>query len=413
MRKFLLLLCLGITMAACNNHDDPKPESGPHKGRTVLAYLISNNREGVDLDSDLKSNILTMYEGLASMHEARSLVVYYRPKPNDSYFTTPSIIKYETDGKGRVNGKSALSGNNLTIANVLEEAVLVKQYEDEVETPHIATDPEQMTLVVKDMVGAVPSESYGLVFGSHGTGWLPGNQTVRSFGDDNAWSVNIPELAEALSQSHSSKFDFILFDACLMGSVEVMYGLRNVTKYCISSPQEIPTWGFPYTSVLPLLYSDDFARAAKDVCDQYIANNEDRRGWGTITCADCTSMDAFAGILKEELLAHKDRLAGFDYKQLEQYGGSYFKYMSCDLLQFVEVLNGGVVPSALKEAFDKVVLYTNSMDSYYTQYEIEQEHYSGMGIYIPSKNQKASWNHYFQTLDWYTEAGWDQIGWNN
>ncbi|MCS2389098.1 clostripain-related cysteine peptidase [Bacteroides thetaiotaomicron] len=43
-------------------------------------------------------------------------------------------------------------------------------------------------------------------------------------GDDNGSKINIPELAEVLSQT-SIHFNYILMDACLMSQVEVAYEL--------------------------------------------------------------------------------------------------------------------------------------------------------------------------------------------
>ena len=34
--------------------------------------------------------------------------------------------------------------------------------------------------------------------------------------------------------------EFILFDACLMSSIEVLYDLRDKAKYVIASPAELP-----------------------------------------------------------------------------------------------------------------------------------------------------------------------------
>ena len=46
-------------------------------------------------------------------------------------------------------------------------------------------------------------------------------------------------------------FDFIMFDACFMMSVEVAYEVRNYTDYYIGSPTENPGPGAPYDKVVP------------------------------------------------------------------------------------------------------------------------------------------------------------------
>lgn len=49
----------------------------------------------------------------------------------------------------------------------------------------------------------------------------------------------------------------MLFDACYMQSVEVIYQLRDRTDYFIGSPTEIPGPGAPYEAVVPALFSQD------------------------------------------------------------------------------------------------------------------------------------------------------------
>ena len=47
--------------------------------------------------------------------------------------------------------------------------------------------------------------------------------------------MNISEFVEILEVT--PHFDFILFDACFMQSVEVAYELRDYTDYCIGFQQ--------------------------------------------------------------------------------------------------------------------------------------------------------------------------------
>ena len=128
----------------------------------------------------------------------------------------------------------ALQGAELTEANVFQSAIVRKSYTD---PEHNAVDPVIMAQVFKDMQKAVPSETYGLIFGSHATGWMEANQTVgRAFGDDNAYSINVPELAAVLQEGFGNgTLDFVLFDACMMGTAEVAYELRDVTQHCFSN----------------------------------------------------------------------------------------------------------------------------------------------------------------------------------
>ena len=91
-----------------------------------------------------------------------------------------------------------------------------------------------MKQVLNDIIQMYPAQEYRLILWSHGTSWLPAGSSLRSFGEDSGKQMNIPDLAENLP----IKFDFILFDACLMGSVEVVYELKEKANFIISSSTE-------------------------------------------------------------------------------------------------------------------------------------------------------------------------------
>ena len=104
------------------------------------------------------------------------------------------------------------------------------------------------------------ADSYGLVYWSHGDGWLPyplraGTRWVGQDKGNGDNRMNISEFVEILKSA--PHFDFMLFDACYMQSVEVIYQLRDRTDYFIGSPTEIPGPGAPYEAVVPALFSQD------------------------------------------------------------------------------------------------------------------------------------------------------------
>ena len=100
-----------------------------------------------------------------------------------------------------------------------------------------------------------PAKSYGIVFVL--TRWWLHYQNPQPAGggQDTLIISNILDGNEALSVA--PHFDFMLFDACYMQSVEVIYQLRDRTDYFIGSPTEIPGPGAPYEAVVPALFSQD------------------------------------------------------------------------------------------------------------------------------------------------------------
>ena len=411
--KIWLCLCgMVLLLAGCHN-ETPEPEPSElhptsSKNRVVLAYLISNNKAGANLDSNLKDNVRWMYEGLAAAKDTCSLLVFYRPYSSDQTLPHPTILSYTTDGHGRINKSPVLSGSNLNATNVLKEGYVEKEYTDE---DFNATAPTTMATVLADMRNIVTAPSYGLIFGSHGTGWLEASNTIgaRSFGDDQRYSINIPEMANAIRTAfHGQKADFILFDACMMGAAEVCYELRNTAAYCVASMLETPVDGLPYNQFFPTLYKDvpDYVQ----IIDEAIAYNKSKGSWGAYAWVDLSQMEQLAQAVKTELILHDEQAKSIGYdnnSQLLQYGYREFKYISFDMAEIIQLLNDGELPESFKQAFDQAVLYKSSMSD--NTYLKENDRYSGMGMYLPDRGIKSKWDAYYPQLGWYQAAGWSEL----
>ena len=411
MKKFLVGICaLFVLLVSCGKNDDtPQPNPAPSSEITILAYLVANN----SLDNDLLANIGAMYDGLAEMDHQATLLVYWDGKTKiGSNKAQHLILKYVTDGKGNINGLPALD-MNATLNDVLDEAEIVKEYDTQV-----SVDKTVMSKVLKDMVSLAPSSKLGLVFGSHGSSWLNSILT-RAFGQDgkNYDTILIPDMAEAIS-STNKKYEFILFDACYMGTAEVAYTFRNICDYQISSVMEVPAYGFPYEDFMKYLYKgnvENYKLVCKSFVDFYQSlYSNGNTAWATVSLIDSKEMGNLVNEIKKEIVEHKDALANYDVNVLQEYGRTAGPYIAYDLEQLISDLNGGNVPATFRSQMLKTVLYKNSLEKARpASYAVDAANYCGMGIYIPVE-KRPKWNEYFKTLDWYTASGWSEVtfSWN-
>ena len=407
MKKLISLLFFAFFFLSCSDDNEPKVEPNVEEAPiTVLAYLVAEN----NLDDELRTNIRTMFSGLSGLDKSATLLIYWDGKTSIAGNDMPVILRYEYDGKGKINGQSINNQENQNV-NVFTLAEIVKEYPDQ-----ISTNKEVMSQVLKDMVSLSPTARVGLVAGSHATSWIGTSSRSRAFGDDSGNSINISDMAEAMGNTNRT-FDFLLFDACLMGSVEVCYDFRNVTNYQIVSVLEIPADGFPYDAMIGNLYEgtvDGYKKACQAYIDYYgyRVNDGVSNSWGTISLIDSHKLSALSQAIESQLMTHKDQLRNFDVSVLQEYGKRWeFKYISVDTRHFVKVLNGGNVPSEFDSALNDVVVYTDCLDkasSNASNYVVDKNNYCGLGIYVPVKGQ-YEWNAFFQTIDWYTAAGWDEI----
>ena len=413
MKKLFLLLSAACLMASCSSNDDPAPKPADNAPLTVLGYFVANN----NLDDELSANIGAMYDGLAKMTKPATFLVYWDGKTALGESTaTHAILKYETDGKGNINGVAALD-DTYTLDDVLALAVVAKEY-----TTQLSTDKTVMARVLKDMISLSPTERVGLVAGSHGSAWTNSIFTSRSFGQDGSGTDNtilIPDMAEALKTTGRT-FDFLLFDACYMGSAEVCYEFRDAADYQIVSALEVPAYGFPYEEMMPDLYEgtvSGYQKVCKAYTDYYTAlYTSGYNAWATVALVDSKEMASLAAEVKKQITTHTDALSDYNVSGLQEYGKNSGPNILFDMQQFVGSLNG--YDATLTADFDaqlaKTVLYKGCLENAKPSYfSIDADNYCGLGMYVPVSSRSA-WNTYFKTTDWFTVAGWNEVefGWD-
>jgi hypothetical protein len=168
--------------------------------------------------------------------------------------------------------------------------------------------PETMKGILADIRSLAPAEKYAISFGMHATGWIPtslGGLTQRSsmqkfkpmlVKDYNVGitrnlggSMDIGQFTEALG---GSQFDFIIFDACLMSSIEALYDLRSVAPYIIVSPAETPLHGFPYDTVVRRIFSD--WGNVQSVCEAFMEYYRTNQPYAAISLIKTSQLEELA-----------------------------------------------------------------------------------------------------------------------
>lgn len=240
----ILSFFLPIVLTACKGGDEPIPEPPVEDRRTVLVYMAADN----SLSNFASGDLNEMKEGWAQMNTlGMHLLVYVDTG------SSPRLIELEKKGN-----------------DVIEK--VVKEYEDRnsvgvTETQEVFADVFKST--------RYQAGSYGLVYWSHGDGWIPNPlPSTRWIGQDTGNGthyMNIDGLVSVLETA--PHFDFIMFDACFMQSVEVAYALRQYTDYYIGSPAENPGPGAPYDKIMPYMFQEG---AAAKIASEYFAVYQDK-----------------------------------------------------------------------------------------------------------------------------------------
>lgn len=408
MKKLLLLLITAFYFAACVNKDEipDKPEKA-QAPITVWAYLVADT----NIKSDIRNNIKTMYEGLSKLDQRATLLIYWDGGSSDTYLAaSPCIVRYTTDGYGNINGTAARD-SSYSISVIAKEGDIVKEYDSQ-----LSTDKNIMTSVLKDLMKLSPTNQIAMMAGSHGSAWTNSimSRSARSFGQDGNGTDNTittSDMADAISAA-GIKLDLLLFDACMMGTVEVCYDFKDATNYMIVSALDVPAPGFPYQDFMSSLYKGNIT-GYSEICQAYInyyANYPG--GWASVALVDCMQMENLAAQVKTQITTHKDIIYAYKpINELQQYGlNPYvtgFKYISFDLRQFIEDINEKSLPSEFQSQLNKTILYSDCLE-HTDNYTIEKSKFCGLGMYIPV-SVRSAWNTYFKTIDWYKAAGWNEV----
>jgi len=138
-------------------------------------------------------------------------------------------------------------------------------------------DPHTLKEFILYSKASFPARHYGLILWGHGKSWEKskgGFTAYRFFANDETngdlLDVYKGELREAIPDS---LFDFILFDGCMMGGIEVLTELLGKTNFVVASPSLVPVQGLPYDSVISLftkISSDSVALILKKIVDVYV-----------------------------------------------------------------------------------------------------------------------------------------------
>ena len=407
MKKLFLLLTFVSLFTACKDDDGPSGGKKENAPITVMGYFIA---DASGIEDDIFRNIAAMYDGLALMKKPATLLVYWDGSGDYGQWEDPVILRYTTDGKGNVNGQKQLP-EDATANEVVDLAEVVKQYPSQ-----LSVDKSVMTQVLKDMIAVSPTERVGLVAASHGSAWTNSIFMSRSFGQDGKGTDNtmlVSDMADAMKAT-GKKFDFLLFDACFMGTAEVCYDLRDVADYQIVSVMEVPAYGFPYESSLDYLY-EGTVDGYKKICEAYIDFYQERYengdyAWGTIALIDSKEMEGLADATRAEIVEHKDVLGNdFDESDIQEYGKQGGRGIAYDLGQLMAVLNNGTMPSVFADQLNKTVLYKSCLEiANPSSHKVDAANYCGLGVYIPIR-YNDNWNDFFKTISWYTVVGWNEV----
>lgn len=280
-----------------------------------------------------------------------------------------------------------------------------------------ALDPTNMKSLIEEAMNLYPAEKYTLILWSHGLGWLPNetyptsvlrstsNIQLRAFGESGTKQMELKDLADGIP---NNAFETIIFDACLMGSIEVAYELRNKSNYMVASPAEVLAEGFPYHITIPLIMQNKTPQnIASSFVEYYRSKSNSLYQSATIGVVKMNELETLAQKTKAFYTRFNSAYALINRADEVQRFDTYYPHIFFDFKQMIDILTEygfQEEADAVQTQLSKTIVYKDHKDKFLNIYDINT--CSGISSYIPiqstiSNKLKTT----YQTLSWYDASG--------
>jgi hypothetical protein len=438
--KVAVVVLASALMAACEEKDENFIIDGSKEG---IKYNYPGNRQGIV--------------------ETRRVLLFYECGFNTLYGYLGDNMEKDLPqgylpGGGRnedvvlIYSKLALNQNYKDVPSYLRR--IYKDRDGNVVSDTLKTFPASTvaasSATMKEVLTLVkttfPAKGYGMVFSSHGSGWLPtgyynspssfekthkrsggakyskrlsyedvpiGNMEtddpfagmVRSLGQDRMSSGDVEMSVTEFAEGIPFHLDYLLFDMCFGGGVEVVYGLRDKADYLGVSPAEVLAAGmYDYTKLLTFLLkgsSPDLQGLFKDSFDRYNSKTGDYRS-ATVTLVKTEGLEELASVCRNLVEKYSGALRNAPLSSIQGYFRLNRHYFY-DLEDTFDKCGASAEDLAtLKDAIARTIVYKNATPSFLGDFEIKT--YSGYSMYIPCGGTTLL-NSYFKDEPWNKAVG--------
>ena len=241
----------------------PERESGKTRDKVFIMYSMGYNNLSYDLNEDIDE---LLKGSVPSFNPSDNAIVIF----NHSTLNNRSNYRTETS-------PVLYHAYKMADGSIKKDTLIV--YPE----GSIAADKEMLREVLTQIKTMFPAKSYGMLVSSHATGWAPEmycysppdkaysshwasakkefqpldkytdeRPLTRSIGAHfNGSSANMDEIElQDFADEIPFHLDFMIFDCCLMGGVEVAYELRNICDKVCFSQTEILAGGMNYKKMI-------------------------------------------------------------------------------------------------------------------------------------------------------------------
>lgn len=414
IRTITRFLAAALVMTAAfgcdkNRHNTEEPESADR--RVLLFYECAFNDIGSYMQRNMEDQNRGLPAGYIPGKYGDVLLVYSRIAENGHTPVNSYLRRIYKTSKGKV------------ISDTLK--VFGKET--------IAASPSTLSAVLTLVKEKFPAKGYGMVVSSHGSGWLPAGYyySPSRFEDDHKGEVGtsrqgiavqsvghprlpVPEgdlpdtdpfygMTRSIGQDYIkgsyyghemsvSEFadaipyhlDYLLFDMCFTGGVEVAYGLKDKADYLGLSPAEVLGDGmFDYTKITSFLLDrekPDLEGLFRNAFELYNNQKGEYRS-ATVNLVRTDGLDNLARVCSDLFREYSDTLSNAPTHLIQGYFRNDRHYFFDLMDTFRKCISNEEELRAVNDAIDRCVVYRNATPTFLNRFDITD--YSGFSTYLP------------------------------
>ena len=228
---------------------------------------------------------------------------------------------------------------------------------------------------------------------------------VRSLGQDKMASGDVEMSVTEFASGIPFHLDYLLFDMCFGGGMEVVYALRDKANYIGVSPAEVLADGmYDYTKLIGFLFngsSPDLRGLFVDSFEKYNKQSGQYRS-ATVTLVRTEGLERLASVCKDLVSRYSDAIAHAPVSQIQGYFRQNRHYFYDLEDTFAKCGASSEDMAVLRNAIDGSIVYKNATPSFLNVFDIKT--YSGYSIYLPCAGTSLL-DSYYKDEEWNKAVG--------